>query len=63
MLREYQYTERKTFRFTAQQIHALEKLERYGVSVSRFVRKAISEKIERDWPIIKEEKKRISLPF
>ena len=42
------YTERKTFRFTKQQIETFEKLEQKGYDISDFVRLAIKEKIQRD---------------
>ena len=42
------YTERKTFRFTKQQIETFEKLEKKGYDISDFVRLAIKEKIQRD---------------
>jgi len=58
-----QFTESKTFKFTNQQMLAFRKLEDYSVNVSQFVRIAISEKIKRDWPTIKEEKEKIKLPF
>jgi hypothetical protein len=58
-----QYTESKTFKFTKKQMDAFRKLEDYGVNVSKFVRLAISEKVKRDWPSIKEKKEKIKLPF
>ena len=42
------YTERKTFRFTKQEIETFEKLEQKGYDISVFVRLAIKEKIQRD---------------
>jgi hypothetical protein len=58
-----QYTESKTFKFSRQQMDAFRKLEDYNVNVSHFVRLAISEKIKRDWPGIKEKKERVLMPF
>ena len=58
-----QFTKSKTFKFSNQQMDAFKKLEDYGVNVSQFVRLAISEKIKRDWPSIKEKKERVDLPF
>ena len=56
-------TEIYTIRFSVQQAKSLEKLKEYDVNISRFIRQAISEKIKRDWKMIKEEKERIKLPF
>ena len=56
-------TNTKSIRFTKQQIEAFEQLEKYNVNVSKFIRLAISEKIKRDWKIIKEKKERIYCPF
>ena len=58
-----QFTKSKTFKFSNQQMDAFKKLEDYGVNVSQFVRLAISEKIKREWPSIKEKKERVDLPF
>ena len=58
-----QLTESKTFKFSKQQMDAFQKLADYDVNVSKFVRLAISEKIKRDWKIIKEKKERVDLPF
>lgn len=63
MLKYYQYTERKTFRFTKQQISAFDELEKCDVNVSQFVRLAIKEKIKRDYKKIKEEKVKFKMPF
>lgn len=41
----------------------LEILESYSVNVPKFIRKAIKEKISRDWKSIKEDKSKIKLPF
>ena len=56
-------TNTKSIRFTKQQMEAFEQLEKYNVNVSKFIRLAISEKIKRDWKIIKEKKERIYCPF
>lgn len=58
-----QFTESKTFKFSKKQMNAFEKLADYNVNVSQFVRLAISEKIKRDWKVIKEKKERVVLPF
>lgn len=50
------FTERKTFRFTKEQISTFDKLESAGYDVSDFVRLAIKEKIQRDCKRIKTEK-------
>jgi hypothetical protein len=56
-----QLTKIHTIRFTEQQAKSLQKLADYNVNVSHFIRLAIKEKIQRDWPSIKES--RIKLPF
>ena len=58
-----QLSERKTLRFSKQQIESLEILKAYNVDVSAFIRQAIKEKIKRDWPSIKEAKNKEKLPF
>jgi hypothetical protein len=52
-------TEYQTFRFTMQQIETLNKLAKFRVKKSEFVRNAIKEKIERDYPILLADKRRI----
>lgn len=52
-----------TIRFSDKQAESLQKLKDYNVNVSRFIRLAIKEKIQRDWKQIKEEKEKIKLPF
>lgn len=53
----------QTIRFTEKQAESLQKLKDYDVNVSQFIRLAISEKIKRDWKLIKEKKERVKLPF
>ena len=43
-------TEYQTFRFTSEQVETLNKLVKFRVKKSNFVRDAIKEKIERDYP-------------
>jgi len=52
-------TEYQTFRFTMQQIETLNKLAKFNVKKSEFVRMAIKEKIERDYPVLIAEKIRL----
>ena len=52
-------TEYQTFRFTLEQIETLNKLVKFRVKKSEFVRNAIKEKIERDYPILLAEKIRL----
>jgi hypothetical protein len=52
-------TEYQTFRFTMQQIETLNKLAKFRVKKSEFVRIAIKEKIERDYPVLIAEKIRL----
>ena len=40
-----------------------EELKTYNVDISRFVRDAVKEKIQRDWKNIKEEKDNFKYPF
>jgi len=51
--KELQFTEKKLLLLTKQQMASLEKLSQYGVNVSQFIRDAIKEKIQRDWPEIR----------
>lgn len=51
------YSERKTFCFSKKQIETLDKLKnKYKIDASKFVREAIKEKLERDYPKIVKEK-------
>jgi len=61
--KELQYTEKKLICFTLQQKKAFEKLEKYGVNISQFIRQAIKEKISREWKEIKDNKDKMKLPF
>ena len=56
---DLQYTYRLKIGFTQQQKLSLQKLKRYNVNVNQFIRQAIKEKIEREWPEIREKSKRI----
>ena len=56
-------TEIYTVRFSEKQVLTLDKLKEYDVNVSKFIRIAIREKIQRDWKGIKEKKERVRLPF
>jgi predicted DNA-binding protein len=49
-------TEYQTFRFTLEQTETLNKLAKFRVKKSEFVRMAIKEKIERDYPVLIAEK-------
>ena len=50
------YTESKTIKFSKQQIKVFEELKNYNIDVTKFVRLAIKEKIQRDWKQIKLDK-------
>ena len=51
------YSERKTFCFSKEQIKTFVKMKRkYGIDPSKFVREAIKEKLEREYPTITKEK-------
>jgi hypothetical protein len=51
---DLQYSYKKVLGFTKQQKRTFETLEKYNVNVNQFIRAAIREKIQRDWPKIKE---------
>ena len=57
MSRSPLYTEVFTLRISKQQKQTLEKLKSRNIKVSSFVRKAISEKIKRDYENLKEKPK------
>jgi group I intron endonuclease len=56
-------TYKKLIGFTQTQKLAFERLEKYDVNVSQFIRQAIKEKLKRDWKEIKDKKEKIKLPF
>lgn len=58
-----QLTKSKSIRLTEQQFDTLSILENYGVNVNQFIRLAISEKLKRDWKLIKEKKEKQYCPF
>lgn len=58
-----QLTKIRSIRFTEQQDNSLQILETYNVDVSHFIRQATKEKLQRDWPSIKEKKEKIYCPF
>ena len=61
-----QLTETYRVRFSKQQAHSLEVLKMHNVVISKFIRQAVKEKIQRDWKHIKkefEESKKEKLPF
>lgn len=60
---EIQYTYKKQIGFTEQQRQSLLKLQFYDVNVNQFIRQAVKEKLQRDWPMIKKKKNRTKLPF
>ena len=57
------YTKIHTIRFSEKQVESLDKLKNYNVNISKFIRLAIKEKIQRDWKKIKESKNKINIPF
>lgn len=63
MAKIQQYTESKTIKLTKQQTNSLNVLKSYNVDISRFIRDAIAEKINRDWKIIKENSDNSKVPF
>ena len=58
-----QLTEIYNIRLTKQQLDVLKKLADCKVNVSEFIRQSISEKLKRDWKVIKENNKKLKLPF
>ena len=57
------YTEVFTLKISGTQKRTLEKLKARNIKVSSFVRKAIAEKIERDYEELKEKTKKEYCPF
>lgn len=56
-------TVRQVIMISEKQAESLKKLKEYDVNVSQFIRQAIKEKLQRDWPEIKEKHKKIKMPF
>lgn len=50
-----QLTETYRVRFSKQQANSLEVLKDHNVIISKFIRQAVREKIQRDWKHIKKE--------
>ena len=57
------YTEVLTLKISSTQIRTLEKLKSRNIKVSDFVRKAISEKIKRDYAELQDKPKKEYCPF
>ncbi len=57
------YTEVFTLKITSTQKRTLEKLKSRNIKVSDFVRKAISEKIKRDYSELQDKPKKEYCPF
>jgi len=57
------YTENQNVKLSKIQKQSLIKLSAYDVNVSQFIRDAIKEKIQREWPMIKGNKKSFKYPF
>ena len=61
-----QLTEIYHVRFSKKQAESLEILKKHNVVISKFIRQAVKEKIQRDWKHIKkdfEQSKKEKLPF
>ena len=61
-----QLTETYRVRFSKQQANSLEVLKCHNVVISKFIRQAVKEKIQRDWKHIKkefQESKKEKCPF
>ena len=63
MSRNPLYTEVFTLKISKQQKQTLEKLKSRNIKVSSFVRKAIAEKINREYENLKEKPKKEYCPF
>ena len=63
MSRSPLYTEVFTLKISKQQKQTLEKLKSRNIKVSSFVRKAISEKINRDYVELQDKPKKEYCPF
>lgn len=63
MSRNPLYTEVFTLKISATQKRTLEKLKSRNIKVSDFVRKAISEKIKRDYVELQDKPKKEYCPF
>ena len=57
------YTEVFTLKISATQKRTLEKLKSRNIKVSDFIRKAIAEKIQRDYAELKDKPKKEYCPF
>ena len=57
------YTKTKVIRITEAQHNTLVKMKYYNVDVSEFIRKAIAEKIKRDYEDLIPKKKDVYCPF
>ena len=57
------FTKTKVLRVTEDQHNTLVKMKSYNVDVSEFIRKAIAEKIKRDYEDLIPEKKDVYCPF
>ena len=60
---DLQYIYKKQIGFTLSQKKSLQTLKKFGVNINQFIRQAIKEKIQSDWPEIKESKNKNKLPF
>lgn len=60
---DLQYVYKKQIGFTKQQQKAFKILEQHDINVNQFIRAAVSEKINREWKSIKEEKSNEKNPF
>lgn len=64
LLKEYQLTEHFNFRISKNQKETFDKLKyKYFIDISEFIRIAIKEKIEKEYPILKEKIKKTEVPF
>jgi post-segregation antitoxin (ccd killing protein) len=57
------YTELITLKISITQKQTLDKMRGYNISISRFIRDAISEKIKREYKDLKPKKKKEYVPY
>lgn len=60
---DLQFVYKKQIGFTKDQYNSLKILQNYGININKFIRQAVKEKIQKDWPKIKESKNKEKCPF
>ena len=62
-MKPLKYSEVYTLKISITQKRTLDKLKARGIVVSKFVRQAIQEKIQREYSSLQEKQKNIKTPF